>query len=757
MTAFCFQTQLATIMDALSKAAVTEIGKLVDIESKMLKIEITRGRNEIASLTEKLHLMETLLHLAQRDRIQDLREGQESDVREPERTRAPSKSDCAWENRSVSPETSILVQNEPHRPIQTLEIPTEQTELLVIKEEPAEVYNKVPEQDPTNDAKKSPVVPEESNLHDAGLDRFVSANEPESTEPRVDQQAAKIALPSAVPPNRHRNGKVHYANAKRFGCPQCGKSFRCYSQLEIHQRSHTGEKPYRCTLCGKRYAQKGHLYTHQRTHTGEKPYRCPVCGKGFIQKCTMDMHKRTHTGEKPYVCVQCGKGFTKNCNLKKHLLVHLESGLQAYDGNATMSKIYLNETSVNAVRGEVEASKHLRPFRVEMMCDTTNRSFRMQLAAILEKLTKTALVEIGNLADECSSVLLGEISLHKSENEALKKRCYSLEVQLRAAREAHYYPGHVHSVGRRHPEGQDAQKAEHHQHQHQQASALAIDGVFGKDWCMDLWREDKRTSAQRKAAPEPLAMSTMATQVLDIMDAEPELIFVKEEAYEEHPLSHRMRMTENGKGDVGPPDAHLPGPVDDLQLQSGDLSGFPLMSDGHSHRGQPNIMDKLIDDATLSTLLDAGGMSAGVGGDYADFGSLLQGVGVAREPSAVPAKSVRPAKHFQCLFCGKVFNYLSSLKVHVRRHSGEKPFSCTVCGKRFAQKTYLKLHQRVHSGEKPYSCPNCGRSFSQKSSLNIHFRTHTGEKPYSCVECGKCYAYKYGLNHHQCFNHPKSI
>lgn len=52
-------------MDALSKAAVMEISKLVEIESKMLKIEITRGRNEIASLTEKLQLMEKLLHMAQ--------------------------------------------------------------------------------------------------------------------------------------------------------------------------------------------------------------------------------------------------------------------------------------------------------------------------------------------------------------------------------------------------------------------------------------------------------------------------------------------------------------------------------------------------------------------------------------------------------------------------------------------------------------------------------------------------------------------
>lgn len=93
-----------------------------------------------------------------------------------------------------------------------------------------------------------------------------------------------------------------------------------------------------------------------------------------------------------------------------------------------------------------------------MMCDSTNRNFRAQLAVILDKLTKAALVEIGNLADECTSVLHTEMSLHRTENEALKKRCYSLEVQLRAAREAQTYPTHVNSVNRRHPAGQDGRK-----------------------------------------------------------------------------------------------------------------------------------------------------------------------------------------------------------------------------------------------------------------------------------------------------------
>jgi KRAB domain-containing zinc finger protein len=52
------------------------------------------------------------------------------------------------------------------------------------------------------------------------------------------------------------------AAAGGFACDLCGRHFAWKSQLVVHQRTHSGEKPFGCDLCGYRCSEKSSLDRH---------------------------------------------------------------------------------------------------------------------------------------------------------------------------------------------------------------------------------------------------------------------------------------------------------------------------------------------------------------------------------------------------------------------------------------------------------------------------------------------------------------
>ncbi|KAK0398783.1 hypothetical protein QR680_002755 [Steinernema hermaphroditum] len=116
---------------------------------------------------------------------------------------------------------------------------------------------------------------------------------------------------------------------------------------------------------------------------------------------------------------------------------------------------------------------------------------------------------------------------------------------------------------------------------------------------------------------------------------------------------------------------------------------------------------------------------------------------------------------YSCNVCGRAFIQKSQLTAHEATHayvtdgSGENgtakkqtDFVCKFCGKRYAYASSLYVHTRLHTGERPFRCGYCDKSFTNQGNMQVHERVHTGEKPFKCNTCDRRYAQKVGLKIH---------
>ncbi|XP_006639485.1 sal-like protein 4 [Lepisosteus oculatus] len=107
-----------------------------------------------------------------------------------------------------------------------------------------------------------------------------------------------------------------------------------------------------------------------------------------------------------------------------------------------------------------------------------------------------------------------------------------------------------------------------------------------------------------------------------------------------------------------------------------------------------------------------------------------QSSGTAKLQQMVESLEKKTDDPNECVICHRVLSCQSSLKMHYRTHTGERPYKCKICGRAFSTKGNLKAHYGVHRANTPlkmqHSCPICQKKFTNAVVLQQHIRMHMG-------------------------------
>lgn len=587
----------------------------------------------------------------------------------------------------------------------------------------------------------------------------------------------------------------HYSNKWKFPCEYCPRRFKNQTQLKLHTRLHTGEKPFACASCDERFIRRDYLKRHLTKCSGKREgpkVLCDRCGGLFTQEA-LEMHQNnciinlkstdchasisspsSASKVKTFACVNCNNRFLLFSQLQQHISTkhrsgELKSGILEYehlnnlhikeeqvDDNYAENLPSSSQTYTNHGLENIEGERE-KPFECEQcsMRFITNSGLGMHMR------THTAIYPLS-----CKKCNKGFWS--KNVQQKHMRKCKGLE------------------VAKKEPNTKDAVSSELECTSNDKVlvfnkgSNTTGTGVLQTKFsCKDQEKgnADKGEAVVHKYQCSECEQSfTDGLMLISHLEAHG-----REDQERRLGKSHHCHICGKTFDQAGVLQRHVKTQHQETVKNTCPecFRSFRYPSDLDIHRSCHDPNRPFVCDICELRFWTSK--------------SLSTHKRLTHSPSE-PLKTTEPAlksdmvspKLFTCHPCNKIYTVKTSYMKHCRvKHKGSSPtldvkstttehqlsnnesdgsdaddkdvsdddsdsapyFPCHVCGKTFLTSESLEDHQRCHLGEKPYECEECGKCFVQLVNLQQHQRSHKSE--FQCQMCGKGFVSLFALRKHK--------
>ncbi|XP_074142329.1 zinc finger protein ZFPM1 isoform X2 [Sminthopsis crassicaudata] len=146
------------------------------------------------------------------------------------------------------------------------------------------------------------------------------ASNPVKTEPGDPEYPATLHSDIQLLPQQAGMAAIlatAVVNKDIFPCKDCGIWYRSERNLQAHLMYY----------CASRQSSGSPLVEEKpkETYPNERVCPFPQCKKSCPSASSLEIHMRSHSGERPFVCLICLSAFTTKANCERHLKVHTDT------------------------------------------------------------------------------------------------------------------------------------------------------------------------------------------------------------------------------------------------------------------------------------------------------------------------------------------------------------------------------------------------------------------------------------------------